>query len=139
MEGERLINADAVTREAIAAVEQDGGGGLHQHCMLASGSIAYAAAGRRSQQFNQLDIAQCTSPKTAGCHTHANSSGCLSFAGIVFIDEIDKIVTSSETRYGADASSEGVQRDLLPIIGALRCAGITASQLTALEPVRFHL
>lgn len=36
--------------------------------------------------------------------------------GIVFIDEIDKIVTSSETRYGADASSEGVQRDLLPII-----------------------
>lgn len=36
--------------------------------------------------------------------------------GIVFIDEIDKIVTSSETRHGADASSEGVQRDLLPII-----------------------
>ena len=36
--------------------------------------------------------------------------------GIVFIDEIDKIVTSAETRYGADASSEGVQRDLLPII-----------------------
>lgn len=36
--------------------------------------------------------------------------------GIVFIDEIDKIVSSSERRYGADASSEGVQRDLLPII-----------------------
>ncbi|CAM6034762.1 unnamed protein product [Sphagnum compactum] len=36
--------------------------------------------------------------------------------GIVFIDEIDKIVTSHETRHGADASSEGVQRDLLPII-----------------------
>lgn len=36
--------------------------------------------------------------------------------GIVFIDEIDKIVSSSEGRYGADASSEGVQRDLLPII-----------------------
>jgi len=36
--------------------------------------------------------------------------------GIVFIDEIDKIVSNSETRYGADASSEGVQRDLLPII-----------------------
>jgi ATP-dependent HslUV protease ATP-binding subunit HslU len=36
--------------------------------------------------------------------------------GIVFIDEIDKIVSSSEYRYGADASSEGVQRDLLPII-----------------------
>ncbi|KDD76233.1 hypothetical protein H632_c306p2, partial [Helicosporidium sp. ATCC 50920] len=36
--------------------------------------------------------------------------------GIVFIDEIDKIVSSSESRSGADASSEGVQRDLLPII-----------------------
>lgn len=36
--------------------------------------------------------------------------------GIVFIDEIDKIVSPAEARYGADASSEGVQRDLLPII-----------------------
>lgn len=36
--------------------------------------------------------------------------------GIVFIDEIDKIVSSPETRTGADASSEGVQRDLLPIL-----------------------
>ena len=47
-------------------------------------------------------------------------SASLSFAppaaGIVFIDEIDKIVTSSDNRYGGDASAEGVQRDLLPII-----------------------
>jgi ATP-dependent HslUV protease ATP-binding subunit HslU len=35
--------------------------------------------------------------------------------GIVFIDEIDKIVSSGDYK-GADASSEGVQRDLLPII-----------------------
>jgi ATP-dependent HslUV protease ATP-binding subunit HslU len=35
--------------------------------------------------------------------------------GIVFIDEIDKIVGNS-SRYHADASDEGVQRDLLPII-----------------------
>ena len=35
--------------------------------------------------------------------------------GIVFIDEIDKIVSTGDFR-GADASSEGVQRDLLPII-----------------------
>lgn len=35
--------------------------------------------------------------------------------GIVFIDEIDKIVSSSSLS-GQDASSEGVQRDLLPII-----------------------
>eukprot|EP00475_Leptophrys_vorax_P042098 TRINITY_DN79428_c0_g1_i1.p1 TRINITY_DN79428_c0_g1~~TRINITY_DN79428_c0_g1_i1.p1 ORF type:complete len:286 (-),score=32.89 TRINITY_DN79428_c0_g1_i1:204-1010(-) len=36
--------------------------------------------------------------------------------GIVFIDEIDKIVNASDMRHGADASAEGVQRDLLPII-----------------------
>ncbi|KAL4448003.1 hypothetical protein ABPG75_005222 [Micractinium tetrahymenae] len=58
-EAEKFVNAESVTREAIAAVEQD---------------------------------------------------------GIVFIDEIDKIVTSAEHRYGGDASAEGVQRDLLPII-----------------------
>lgn len=36
-------------------------------------------------------------------------------SGIVFIDEIDKLVNHGDYR-GADASSEGVQRDLLPII-----------------------
>jgi ATP-dependent HslUV protease ATP-binding subunit HslU len=38
-------------------------------------------------------------------------------AGIVFIDEIDKIVSAGETRTsGPDVSQEGVQRDLLPIV-----------------------
>eukprot|EP01083_Nonionella_stella_P124616 376425_1 len=37
--------------------------------------------------------------------------------GIVFLDEIDKICTSSSSvRSSADASAEGVQRDLLPLI-----------------------
>ena len=36
-------------------------------------------------------------------------------SGIVFIDEIDKLVNNGDYR-GADASSEGVQRDLLPLI-----------------------
>lgn len=35
--------------------------------------------------------------------------------GIVFLDEIDKIASSSSSR-GADASADGVQRDLLPLI-----------------------
>lgn len=34
----------------------------------------------------------------------------------MFLDEIDKIVSNSDLRHGADASAEGVQRDLLPII-----------------------
>ncbi|MHA2610073.1 MAG: ATP-dependent protease ATPase subunit HslU [bacterium JZ-2024 1] len=35
--------------------------------------------------------------------------------GIVFLDEIDKIVSSGPT-YGPDVSREGVQRDLLPLV-----------------------
>jgi ATP-dependent HslUV protease ATP-binding subunit HslU len=35
--------------------------------------------------------------------------------GIVFLDEIDKIATRSETA-GADVSRQGVQRDLLPLV-----------------------
>lgn len=36
-------------------------------------------------------------------------------SGIVFIDEVDKICSNNEYK-GADASAEGVQRDLLPLI-----------------------
>ncbi len=36
-------------------------------------------------------------------------------SGIIFIDEIDKIV-GSESTHGPDVSREGVQRDLLPIV-----------------------
>ncbi|ETK08727.1 ATP-dependent protease [Tannerella sp. oral taxon BU063 isolate Cell 1/3] len=36
--------------------------------------------------------------------------------GIVFIDEIDKVASSSERGSGADVSRQGVQRDLLPLV-----------------------
>lgn len=36
--------------------------------------------------------------------------------GIIFIDEIDKVASSSSRGGGADVSREGVQRDLLPIV-----------------------
>ncbi len=36
--------------------------------------------------------------------------------GIVFIDEIDKIASSSTAHGGPDVSREGVQRDILPIV-----------------------
>jgi len=36
--------------------------------------------------------------------------------GIIFIDEIDKIATSSRGSSGPDVSREGVQRDILPIV-----------------------
>jgi ATP-dependent HslUV protease ATP-binding subunit HslU len=36
--------------------------------------------------------------------------------GIIFIDEIDKVASSSGQKGGPDVSREGVQRDLLPIV-----------------------
>ena len=36
-------------------------------------------------------------------------------AGVVFLDEVDKIISSS-VDYGGEVSGEGVQRDLLPIV-----------------------
>jgi ATP-dependent HslUV protease ATP-binding subunit HslU len=38
-------------------------------------------------------------------------------SGVVFIDEIDKVcVPAGTTRHSGDASDEGVQRDLLPVV-----------------------
>ena len=37
-------------------------------------------------------------------------------AGIIFIDEIDKVASASANKGGPDVSREGVQRDLLPIV-----------------------
>jgi ATP-dependent HslUV protease ATP-binding subunit HslU len=54
-------------------------------------------------------------------------------SGIIFLDEIDKIATSGESRGGPDVSRQGVQRDLLPIVegsavntrhGVVRTGGI---------------
>lgn len=36
--------------------------------------------------------------------------------GIIFIDEIDKVVAKSSSSHGPDVSREGVQRDILPIV-----------------------
>jgi ATP-dependent HslUV protease ATP-binding subunit HslU len=37
-------------------------------------------------------------------------------SGIIFLDEIDKIVSKSSSGHGPEISREGVQRDLLPIV-----------------------
>ena len=50
-----------------------------------------------------------------GVDIHEEAVATVEESGIVFIDEIEKIVNASDYR-GADASAEGVQRDLLPLI-----------------------
>ncbi len=46
---------------------------------------------------------------------HAQAIELAENVGIVFVDEIDKVVAGDSTR-GADVSRQGVQRDLLPIV-----------------------
>jgi ATP-dependent HslUV protease ATP-binding subunit HslU len=46
---------------------------------------------------------------------HAAAIDLAENLGIIFIDEMDKIVASEQT-HGADVSRQGVQRDLLPIV-----------------------
>ena len=46
---------------------------------------------------------------------HATAIERVEQEGVIFLDEIDKVVARGETK-GADVSREGVQRDLLPIV-----------------------
>jgi ATP-dependent HslUV protease ATP-binding subunit HslU len=55
-------------------------------------------------------------------------------SGIVFIDEIDKIVGSG-TKHGPDVSREGVQRDILPVVEG--CAVMTKYGMARTDHILF--
>jgi ATP-dependent HslUV protease ATP-binding subunit HslU len=62
--------------------------------------------------------------------------------GIVFIDEIDKIATRSETQ-GPDVSRQGVQRDLLPLVEgttvSTRHGAVRTDHILFIASGAFHL
>ena len=60
---------------------------------------------REQEAQNLLDMDQVTDEALENAEQN----------GIIFIDEIDKIASSSSYHTGADVSREGVQRDILPI------------------------
>tara|TARA_R110002050_G_scaffold61694_3_gene136240 strand:+ start:1050 stop:2360 length:1311 start_codon:yes stop_codon:yes gene_type:complete len=68
------------------------------------------SAAREILQEEELDKIADSASVLKRAISNAESSG------IVFIDEIDKIVTPAHRSHTADGSSEGVQRDLLPIV-----------------------
>lgn len=49
-------------------------------------------------------------------NVHADAIERTEQAGIVFLDEIDKVASRQDTKGGPDVSREGVQRDLLPVV-----------------------
>jgi len=61
---------------------------------------------REEEAQNMLDMDQVTDEALENAEQN----------GIIFIDEIDKIASSSSYHSGADVSREGVQRDILPIV-----------------------
>lgn len=75
---------------------------------------------RKSRQFTVAEARRLLERQ----HTDTDAESIAQLAihsveqdGIVFIDEIDKICERKDAAHrGADASSEGVQRDLLPLI-----------------------
>ncbi|MFT4252726.1 MAG: ATP-dependent protease ATPase subunit HslU [Caulobacter sp.] len=79
-----------------------GGGRTKTHKTTVSGAWAPLIA---EESDKLLDQEALTQEALALAENH----------GIVFLDEIDKVASSSQ-RSGADVSREGVQRDLLPLI-----------------------
>ena len=63
-------------------------------------------------------------------------------SGMVFIDEIDKVCSSSEGNKSADVSRQGVQRDLLPIVEGTtiqtRYGNISTEKIMYIAAGAFH-
>ncbi len=64
-------------------------------------------------------------------------------AGIVFLDEIDKVASRSDDGRGPDVSREGVQRDLLPIVEGTtvntRYGTVTTDHVLFIAAGAFHV
>jgi len=100
----RVLNKVATGKPGSASgmggASGSGRGG--QKRMTVAEARAVLEEAESEKQLEQFDI-----PKEAIANVEEN--------GIVFFDEIDKLISGDDYR-SADASSEGVQRDLLPLI-----------------------
>jgi ATP-dependent HslUV protease ATP-binding subunit HslU len=97
-----------------AGVEEMGLGGLKD--ML--GSVSRRTRRRKMKIPQALDVLTQQEVEKLIDQDHVNREAVsrAENAGIVFLDEIDKIAGGSDGRHGPDVSREGVQRDLLPIV-----------------------
>ena len=95
--------------------------GMEEFTQQLQGMFANLGAGKRKSR--RLPIAQALkvlADEEAGRlvnddEIRAQALAAVENDGIVFLDEIDKIVSRSEAQ-GADVSRQGVQRDLLPLV-----------------------
>lgn len=92
-----------------------------------SGGLAGAGGGaragktpmvRRTMKVRDARVALCDAElekRLASLDLRRDAVTLAEQNGIVFIDEIDKLI-SNKSKHSGDASSEGVQRDMLPLI-----------------------
>lgn len=92
LESEKMLSDENIIKEAIEATEQAG--------IVVIGTLPYSVAPSHVQWFFLF--------RRSIYLTLSSGFGCQ--------DEIDKIAVPEGQRHGADASSQGVQRDLLPLI-----------------------
>ena len=95
--------------------------GMEDFAQQLQGMFANLGAGKKkSRRLRIADALKQIADEEAGRLVNEDEIRSLALAavegdGIVFIDEIDKIASRSETQ-GADVSRQGVQRDLLPLV-----------------------
>jgi ATP-dependent HslUV protease ATP-binding subunit HslU len=96
----KVVSGKPGSGSGMGGASGNGRGG--QKRMTVAEARAVLEETESEKQLEQFDI-----PKEAIANVEEN--------GIVFFDEIDKLISGDDYR-SADASSEGVQRDLLPLI-----------------------
>ena len=107
--------------DARPALEIMGPAGMEEMAEQLKGMFANLGSGRRkTRKMRIADALKLLVDEEAGKLVNEDEVKTAALLnaeqnGIVFIDEIDKVTSRSETQ-GADVSRQGVQRDLLPLV-----------------------
>jgi len=93
---------EEMTNQLQALFQNIGGGKTKKRKLFIKDALKQLAEEEAAKRVNEEDL-------------KARAVELVEQHGIVFIDEIDKVASRSES-HGADVSREGVQRDLLPLV-----------------------
>jgi ATP-dependent HslUV protease ATP-binding subunit HslU len=122
--------------------------GMEEFAQQIQGLFANMGAGRRrTRRLRIADAMRQLADEEAARlvdedEIRAQALAAVEGNGIVFIDEIDKIATRSETQ-GPDVSRQGVQRDLLPLVEgttvSTRHGAVRTDHILFIASGAFHL
>eukprot|EP01119_Soliformovum_irregulare_P006771 TRINITY_DN19198_c0_g1_i1.p1 TRINITY_DN19198_c0_g1~~TRINITY_DN19198_c0_g1_i1.p1 ORF type:complete len:382 (+),score=126.70 TRINITY_DN19198_c0_g1_i1:324-1469(+) len=145
----QIIEFEAPPNQPDAAPQKPfGGGGEAFKFQLAIPADLFGGLQFRSKKkmtisearpvFEQMELDKLISLDKV----HRRAITSVEQSGIVFIDEIDKICNPAGQSHGPDASAEGVQRDLLPLIEgttiSTRIGNVDTSKILFIASGAFH-